>query len=156
MGSLQFFSSIKNSCVYCTSLLGWALPCSWFLTGLFFCDSAGAQSSDQCETAGVYELQGQVVRDAPQEVSSGSNSNYIFPVWLVCVSSDHCRLSISAALLAFVRLYCTDAICLITPPYCFGPPLHLWENCLLLALLRFKPCSKNYKIKNKPTHRMKT
>lgn len=36
---------------------------------------AGAQSSGQCETAGVYELQGQVVRDAPQEVSSSSNSN---------------------------------------------------------------------------------
>lgn len=36
---------------------------------------AGAQSSGQRETAGVYELQSQVVRDAPQEVSSSSNSN---------------------------------------------------------------------------------
>ncbi len=36
---------------------------------------AGAQSSGQCETAGVYELQGQVVGDAPQEVSSRSSSN---------------------------------------------------------------------------------
>lgn len=31
---------------------------------------AGAYSSGQRETAGVYELQSQVVRDAPQEVSS--------------------------------------------------------------------------------------
>lgn len=37
--------------------------------------AAGAQSSGQCETAGVHELQGQVVRDAPQEVSSSANSN---------------------------------------------------------------------------------
>lgn len=36
---------------------------------------AGAQSSSQCETAVVYELQSQVVGDAPQEVSSSSGNN---------------------------------------------------------------------------------
>lgn len=54
------------------SLLGWAGLSNWVSSSVAL---AGAQSSGQCETAGVYELQGQVVRDAPQEVSSSSNSN---------------------------------------------------------------------------------
>lgn len=40
-----------------------------------FVTPAGAQSSGQCETAGVYELQEHVVRNAPQEVGCSSSSN---------------------------------------------------------------------------------
>lgn len=40
-----------------------------------FVTPVGAQSSGQYETAVVYELQGQVVRDASQEVSCSNSSN---------------------------------------------------------------------------------
>lgn len=94
---------------------------SSFWLGLFSVSVAGAYSSGQRETAGVYELQSQVVRDAPQEVSALAPAvikNFL--VWLVCVFSCHCRF---ALLHLFVWVYGTDAICLITPPYCSGLPL---------------------------------
>lgn len=69
---------MKGSCKSCTvaaSLQGslyFAFNTNWISPPV---PPAGAQSSGQSETAGVYELQGQAVRDAPQEVSSSSNSN---------------------------------------------------------------------------------
>lgn len=64
------FIFLSESFVSCTSLLVWVLICRLLLS-----TPAGSQSSGQYETAGVYELQSQVVRDAPQEVNPSYNNN---------------------------------------------------------------------------------